>query len=547
MCGLSLWGVNVAQANAYYRSYPKDRKALKYLVGICSLKHRTIRDAGIYPLHLANHMPPSTKLSTVGLAKEEHGPILPDSKLGYFFQYIYPKGSFKYFLTTAVQCFYAMLSNKNKYLVSAIIFLSFTQMASGFALSSYMSITDTLTSVYSRFNHIAGSLELGSSMLCDILITASLVYCLRGSVASFKGTRNAINKVVMYSVNIGIVTNIVTMINLVTWLAAPPTDFTWAVFHFALGKIYVCSMLVSLNSRQDIRQIMNSGPHLTTTFNIDALPPRQKYGYDKVDDSALSIRLPHAATGTHVWKPMSLPGVELHQLNTSVGVLFEGYVVTMALYGLIAFYTYGYFEQYPKDSFGWKLTFTHSLTTLHFSSFVTQFCTWHPLILKLSSLHEYMIIEFPLVGVSVDKATKNYSADTVTSIFIVQLWVQYIDSGASSLNYDGRLLCFPSLDREQESLNGSHNCRSIDIWLCPRLRFVFIDVVVCTNGEQSSSVAVVHMILLPTFNRFSEAPFKSINLCCQGLTFLAAALTFCTLSLANHHNKSDLPSLPIVH
>jgi hypothetical protein len=172
------------------------------------------------------------------------------------------------------------------------------------------------------------------------------------------------------------------------------------------------------------------------------------------------------------------------------------------------------------------------------------------------SLHEYMIIEFPLVAVGVDEATKYVLKPTwngewsycthkllqklyrknltiafqntdqrldrhcvcgkceimwchqshnnfflwrqVTSIFIVQLCVQYIDSGASSLNYDGQLLCLPSLDRyvgtlhitsyftllhsEQESLNGSHNCawppipccrksfsfqlvRSINIWL----------------------------------------------------------------------------------
>ncbi|KAJ7237148.1 hypothetical protein C8J57DRAFT_1728096 [Mycena rebaudengoi] len=497
------WGVNVAQANAYYRSYPKDRKALKYLVGICVYGSFSV-GAGMYPLLLANHMSPSTKLPTVGLAKEEHGPILPDGKLGYFFQYKYPKGSFKYFLTTAVQCFYAMLSNKNKYLVSAIIFLSFTQMASGFALCSYMSITDKVTSVYSRFNHIAGSLELGSSMLCDILITASLVYCLRGSVASFKGTprtRNAINKIVMYSVNTGIVTNIVTMMDLVTWLAAPETDHTWAVFHFALGKIYVCSMLVSLNSRQDIRQIMDSGPRLTTTFNIDALPARQKYGYDKADDSALSIRLPHAATGTHVWKPMSLPGVELHKLNTSVGVLFEGYVVTMALYGFIAFYTYGYFEEYPKDSFGWKLTIA------------LLFCIDSTSLGVLTAaLHEYMIIEFPLVAVSVDKATKNYSADTVCaviSIFIVQL-------------------CYVSR-----------------VWTVSKNRLmVAIISGLSTSGFALGLVAVVRMILLPTFDRFSEAPFKSINLCCQGLTFLAAALTFCTLSLANHHNTSDLPLPP---
>ncbi|KAJ7237975.1 hypothetical protein C8J57DRAFT_1727737 [Mycena rebaudengoi] len=202
-----LWGVNVAQANAYYRSYPNDRKALKYLV-LLNTAQLGVLGSTLYFWLITCRLPQN-----------------------------YPRlGSLKRVLSHDG---YSMVSNKNKYLVSAIIFLSVTQMASGFALCSYMSTTDKITSVYSRFNHIAGSLQLGSSMLGDILITASLVYCLRGSVASFKGTprtRNAINKIVMYSVNTGIVTNIVTMIDLITWLAAPETDFTWAVFHFALGK-----------------------------------------------------------------------------------------------------------------------------------------------------------------------------------------------------------------------------------------------------------------------------------------------------------------------
>lgn len=82
-------------------------------------------------------------------------------------------------------------------------------------------------------------------MLCDILISASLVHFLRGRLHGFRSTRNAVNKLILYSVNIGIVTNVVALVNLVTWLAAPESNFLWAVFHFSLGKIYVNSMLVS--------------------------------------------------------------------------------------------------------------------------------------------------------------------------------------------------------------------------------------------------------------------------------------------------------------
>ncbi|KAJ7823531.1 hypothetical protein B0H13DRAFT_2125199, partial [Mycena leptocephala] len=118
--------------------------------------------------------------------------------------------------------------------------------------------------------------QLGGSMICDILITVSLVYCLRGTSSSFKVTRKGVNTIMLYAINTGIGTNIVALVNLVTWLAIPDTNFTWAVFHLSLGKIYVNAMLVSLNARASIRRMIRPGDSeglvLDSTFNIDAQP-----------------------------------------------------------------------------------------------------------------------------------------------------------------------------------------------------------------------------------------------------------------------------------
>ncbi|KAJ7652810.1 hypothetical protein DFH06DRAFT_1205747 [Mycena polygramma] len=241
-----LWGVNVAQAQSYYRTYPDDAKKLKFLVGFCVFLNTAQLGVLAYTVYFW--------LITCRLP--ENYPLLGSLKRSMVPSYL------TYFLTTVVQSFYAVrvwfVSHKNRYLVSAIMFLSITQMASGFALCTYMATIDKLVAVYSHFNHIAGSLELGSSMLCDLLITISLVYYLRGSSSGFKGTQGAVNKIIMYSINTGMVTNVFALVNLVTWLAAPRTDFTWAVFHFALGKIYVNSMLVSLNARAGIRKLIHS-------------------------------------------------------------------------------------------------------------------------------------------------------------------------------------------------------------------------------------------------------------------------------------------------
>ncbi|KAJ7896834.1 hypothetical protein B0H13DRAFT_2033366 [Mycena leptocephala] len=257
-----LWGVVVAQANVYYRTYPNDTKALKYLVGICVIlttAQLAVLAYTVYFWLITCRLPQN--YPSLGSVKRSMAP-----------SYL------TYFLTMIVQCFYAMrvwfVSNKNKYIVSAIIILSIVQMVGGFALCTNTAITNSLSAVYSRFNHISGSIQLGGSMLCDMLISVSLVYCLRGTSSSFKATRNGINKIILYAINTGIVTNIVALINLVTWLSIPDTNFTWAVFHFSLGKIYVNAMLVSLNARASIRKMIrpsdSQGLTLSTTFNIDA-------------------------------------------------------------------------------------------------------------------------------------------------------------------------------------------------------------------------------------------------------------------------------------
>jgi len=186
-----------------------------------------------------------------------------------------------YFLTSVVQSFYALrvwhVSEKKLWVVVTILFLSLTQFVGGFALLSYLAVQNSITAVYSKFNHVSGGIELASSMACDILISGSLVYFLRGRSNTFESTRNAVNKIIIYSVNIGIATNLFALANLITWLVDSNNSFNWAVFHFALGKIYVNSMLVSLNAREGIRAEFNAGGRYqatTSIFDVDGVGSR---------------------------------------------------------------------------------------------------------------------------------------------------------------------------------------------------------------------------------------------------------------------------------
>lgn len=255
-----LWGVTIAQAAAYYRTYQRDNKYLKILVGVCVVLNTAQLATLSYTVYF-------WMIVCRNPANYEFLGILGNALV------VVP-AYITYFLTTVVQCFYGMrvwfVSGKQIWLVCVIIALSITQFVGGFALVSYMTTVNNIIAVYSRFNHISGSIELGSSMLCDILISGSLWWYLRkGRGNVFSRTRNAIDTLILQAVNIGLLTNIVALANLVTWLAAPESDFTWAVFHFSLGKVYVNSMLVSLNAREKIQKNMHGAHMATSTFDID--------------------------------------------------------------------------------------------------------------------------------------------------------------------------------------------------------------------------------------------------------------------------------------
>ncbi|KAF8894135.1 hypothetical protein BD779DRAFT_978628 [Infundibulicybe gibba] len=96
---------------------------------------------------------------------------------------------------------------------------------------------------------IYGTIELGSSVLGDVAISASLVYFLHTRRTGFQKTENLVDKLILYSVNVGLVTSAFAIIVLIMWLVFP-LNFDFAPFHLTISKLYINSFLASLNSRE---------------------------------------------------------------------------------------------------------------------------------------------------------------------------------------------------------------------------------------------------------------------------------------------------------
>ncbi|KAJ7188868.1 hypothetical protein C8R46DRAFT_31664 [Mycena filopes] len=235
-----LYGIGIAQAAYYYRSFPKDPLAVKLGVGILLLLdtiHIICQVQWTYDWFLIDLLNPT---------------IIPFVFCVALF--------FAYTTIFLVQCAYAarlwLLSNKNIIVTSLVLLLALGQLAGGLGLS-IVTIQSQRPDVShtSRVFIISGNIELGCSLACDIVITGAMVYFLRDNGASspIRRTSELVNKIIVYSISVGMLTSVGTIANITLWLALPQ-NFDFMALHLILSKLYFNSLLVMLNSRVKLRE-----------------------------------------------------------------------------------------------------------------------------------------------------------------------------------------------------------------------------------------------------------------------------------------------------
>lgn len=87
----------------------------------------------------------------------------------------------------------------------------------------------------------------------DVLIAGTLCTLLHFSRTGFHRTDTIINKLIIFSVNTGLLTSLCAVASLVSILAAGET-FIYIAFFFCMGRLYTNSLLATLNARKSIRQ-----------------------------------------------------------------------------------------------------------------------------------------------------------------------------------------------------------------------------------------------------------------------------------------------------
>ncbi|KAH7906532.1 hypothetical protein BJ138DRAFT_1162396 [Hygrophoropsis aurantiaca] len=234
-----LYGVTILQCYTYFRTY-NDAALLKstvILVLILDTAGTACSAAGLYSYLITNYdNPPALLGINIVLCVESMITVI---------------------VTFIVQCFFAYsvwtVTSKNRLVTGFILFTAFSALVIGLAMSTEDIIQKTYSALSeNRFKIFAG-LDLGIAALCDIAITVSLCYHFHYRKNGFKLTETLLDKLSVYSLNRGVLTFIVQLLNMVFFIASPDTDI-WALFHMSLSKVYMISFLATLNRRERLRK-----------------------------------------------------------------------------------------------------------------------------------------------------------------------------------------------------------------------------------------------------------------------------------------------------
>ncbi|KDQ61309.1 hypothetical protein JAAARDRAFT_191396 [Jaapia argillacea MUCL 33604] len=158
-----------------------------------------------------------------------------------------------------------IMSNRNLILSSAIAVLAVLKF--GFGIwSAYLSYRyDHWNDFrYDKLCNTIVTIGISISAAVDCVAAGSLVYFLeRGRTGINRGSDNQINMLVRYFVNTGVVTMIVSVSALITYLALP-RSLIFAAFIEIQIKFYANSFLAILNARKHIRTAFEEHPTLPT-------------------------------------------------------------------------------------------------------------------------------------------------------------------------------------------------------------------------------------------------------------------------------------------
>ncbi|OCH85112.1 hypothetical protein OBBRIDRAFT_335908 [Obba rivulosa] len=127
--------------------------------------------------------------------------------------------------------------------------LSLADLASSIAVTVRL----YMQSVTSTDLKAVWELLFGTGIPADFILTILLCTCLHNSRTGLTRTDSVINLLILYSIETGIFPAIIELAGLIAFLLSPRT-FIFIPFYVQISNLYLSSLIVSLNRRENIRR-----------------------------------------------------------------------------------------------------------------------------------------------------------------------------------------------------------------------------------------------------------------------------------------------------
>ncbi|TDL20087.1 hypothetical protein BD410DRAFT_805328 [Rickenella mellea] len=173
-----------------------------------------------------------------------------------------------------VQSFLVMriwrLSHKNIWLVGGIMFLVVAELAlsmlyvgEAIPLKTYAALTK-IVNLSRTLNALAA--------VSDVAIAGALIFLLNSQRTGFRSSETIINRLILFTMNTGLLTSICAIMSLIT-ITVLPTTFVYISFYVTVSRLYTNSLLATLNARKGIR-----GGHPDSSENMSLSVGRYRGG-----------------------------------------------------------------------------------------------------------------------------------------------------------------------------------------------------------------------------------------------------------------------------
>ncbi|KAF7340986.1 hypothetical protein MSAN_02084000 [Mycena sanguinolenta] len=159
-------------------------------------------------------------------------------------------------VTFLVHCFFVhrifLLSRGNWFMVSPVIILALLRLAAASVTTGKMFHYKAFD-VFKQHARWIFTLGLAVSSAVDVLITSLLFYLFQSKKPDTGHLKHVMDKLMLYAFETGSLTCVATIVAMISWVTMSH-NLIFLGLHFVIGKLYANSLLVTLNTRRNIRR-----------------------------------------------------------------------------------------------------------------------------------------------------------------------------------------------------------------------------------------------------------------------------------------------------